>query len=115
MAVALWEGLFVLFRANDGPFLTEKLSKANTKRKRLRDSFNETRANENWPAYKRKRNLCVKIFRQNKRSFYAPLDPKDVSHSKRFWKTVKPLFSNKIQSRSCITYLENGIAESDEG
>ena len=66
-------------------------------------------------AYKRQRNLCVKILRQNKRSYYAQLDPKVVSDNKKFWKTVKRLFSNKIQSRSCITLLENGVAESDEG
>ena len=28
---------------------------------------------------------------------------------------MKPLFSNKIQSSSCITLLENGVVESDEG
>ena len=28
---------------------------------------------------------------------------------------MKPLFSNKIQSASCITLLENDVAESDEG
>ena len=65
--------------------------------------------------HKMKRNLCVKILRQNKRSYYAQLDPKVVSDNKRFWKTVIPLFSNKIQSSSCITLLENGVVESDEG
>ena len=28
---------------------------------------------------------------------------------------MKPLFSNKIQSASCITLLENAVVESDEG
>ena len=85
------------------------------KRTRLKNCFNKTRTNENWAAFKRQRNLCVKILRQNKRSYYAQLDPKVVSDNKRFWKTVKPLFSNKIQSSTCITLLENGIVESDEG
>ena len=102
-------------RANDGPFMTKELRKANMKRTRLKNRFNKTRTNENWAAYKRQRNLCVKILRQNKRSYYAQLDPKIVSDNKRFWKTVKPLFSNKIQSSSCITLLENGVVESDEG
>ena len=102
-------------RANDGPFMTKELRKANMKRTRLKNCFNKTRTNENWAAFKRQRNLCVKILRQNKRSYYAQLDPKVVSDNKRFWKTVKPLFSNKIQSSTCITLLENGIVESDEG
>ena len=102
-------------RANDGPFMTKELRKANMKRTRLKNCFNKTRTNENWAAFKRQRNLCVKILRQNKRSYYAQLDPKVVSDNKRFWKTVKPLFSNKIQSSTCIALLENGIVESDEG
>ena len=102
-------------RANDGPFMTKELRKANMKHTRLKNDFNKTRTNENWAAYKTQRNLCVKIFRQNKSSYYAQLDPKVVSDNKRFWKTVKPLFSNKIQSSSCITLLENGVVESDEG
>ena len=95
--------------------MTKELRKANMKRTWLKNSFNKTRTNENWAAYKRQRNLCVKILRQNKKSYYAQLDPKVVSDNKRFWKTVKPLFSNKIQSSSCITLLENGVVESDEG
>ena len=95
--------------------MTKELRKANMKRTRLKNCFNKTRTNENWAAFKRQRNLCVKILRQNKRSYYAQLDPKVVSDNKRFWKTVKPLFSNKIQSSTCITLLENGIVESDEG
>ena len=35
--------------------------------------------------------------------------------NKRFWKSVKPLFSNKIQSSSCVALLENGVVESDQG
>ncbi len=102
-------------RANDGPFMTKELRKANMRRTRLKNSFNKTRTSENWAAYKRQRNLCVNILRQNKRSYYAQLDPKIVNDNKRFWKTVKPLFSNKVQSSSCITLLENGVVESDEG
>ena len=102
-------------RHNDGPFMTKELRKANMKRTRLKNNFNKTRTNENWAAYRRQRNQCVKIFRQNKGSYYAQLDPKVFSDNKRFWKTVKPLFSNKIQSSSCITLLENGVVESDEG
>ena len=52
---------------------------------------------------------------QNKKSYHAQLDPKVVSDTKKFWKTVKLLFSNKIQSTSCIALLENDTVESDEG
>ena len=82
---------------------------------RLKNSFDKMRTNENRASYKKQRNLCVKILRQNKKSCYAQLDPKVVSDSKKFWKTVKPLFLNKIQSNSSITLIENDVLESDEG
>ena len=102
-------------RANDGPFMTRELRKAIMKRTRLKNSFNKMRTNENRAACKKQRNLCVKILRQNKKLYYAQLDPKVVSDNKKFWKTVKPLFSNKIQSSSSITLIENDVLESDEG
>ena len=46
--------------------------------------------------YNKKRNLCV-ITRKVKRSYYENLDLKDITDSKKFWATVKPLFSNKTQ------------------
>ena len=49
------------------------------------------------------------------KSYYAQFGPKVVSDNKKFWKTVKPLFSNKIQSTYCITLLEHDVVESDEG
>ena len=83
-------------RANDGPFMTKELRKANMKRTRLKNNFNKTRTNENWAAYKKQRNLCVKILRQNKRSYYAQLDPKVVGDNKRFWKT-SPCFQIRFK------------------
>ena len=81
---------------------------------RLKSIFNRTRANENWTAYERQKNLCVKILRQNKKTYYAQLDTKVVNENKKFWKTVKPLFSNKVQRCSSITLLEIGKVESTE-
>ena len=102
-------------RANVGPFVTNELRKAIMKRLNVKKKFNEIRANENRAAYKRQRNLCVRVLRQNEKSYYARLAPETVSENKKFWKTVKPLFSNEIQSASCITLLENAVVESDEG
>ena len=36
------------------------------------------------------------------------MDLKDINHSKKFWATVKPLFSNKIKSTEYIKIEENG-------
>ena len=84
------------------------------KRTRLKNRFNKNRTNENWTAFKKQRNFCVKLLRQNKRSYYNQLNPKIVSDNKKFWKTVKPLFSNKIQGSASITLLKNDVVESDD-
>ena len=69
-------------RANDGPFMTKELRKAIMKRTRLKNRFNKNKTNENWTAFQTQRNFCVKLLRQNKRSYYNRLDPKVVSDSK---------------------------------
>ena len=52
--------------------------------------------------------MCVSITRKAKRSYYENLDLKDITDNKKFWATVKPLFSNKIKSTEYITLEENG-------
>ena len=101
-------------RANDGPFMTKELRKAIMKRSRLKNKFNKCKTNENWIAFKKQRNFCVKLLRQSKKSYYSKLDPKVVSDNKQFWKTVKPLFSNKIHGTPCITLLEDNVVVSDD-
>ena len=58
--------------------------------------------------YNKQRNLCVSITRKAKRSYYENLDLKDITESKKFQATVKPLSSNKIKSTEYITLEENG-------
>ena len=70
-------------RANDDPFMTKELRKANMKRTRQRNRLNKNRTNENWTAFKKQRNVCFKLLRQ-KRSYHNRLDPKVVSGNKKF-------------------------------
>ena len=51
---------------------------------------------------------------QAKINYYGNLDVKDISVNRKFWKTVKPLFSNKIQTPSNITLLEGDELVSDD-
>ena len=49
----------------------------------------------------------MKILRQAKTSYYGNLDINSVTGNKRFWTTVKPLFTEKVQTSSSITLIEN--------
>ena len=42
------------------------------------------------------RNRCVSLHRKAKKSFYGNLNPWIVCDNKKFWKNVKPLFSEKV-------------------
>ena len=51
--------------------------------------------------------IFAKIFYKNtKKSFYKNLDEKQVSDNKVFWKTVNPIFSDKIVNSAKITLVE---------
>ena len=101
-------------RANDGPFMTKALRKAIMKRSCLRNRFNKNRTDDNKKAFKKQRNLCVKLLREAKRDYYANIDLKSLNDNRKFWKTVKPLFSGKIKTSSSVTLLENGELISDD-
>ena len=44
-------------------------------RSRLNNKYLKNRTTENFDAYKKQRNLCVKLFRKEKKAFYSNLQP----------------------------------------
>ena len=78
-------------------------------RSKLRNQFLKTKTQDSKTKYNKQRNVCVSITRKgSKRSYYENLDLKEIADSKKFWATVKPVFSNKIKSTEYITLAENG-------
>ena len=49
-------------------------------------------------AYIKQWNYCVSLLWKTKKDHYAILNEKDVADNKPFWRTVKPLLSDKIKS-----------------
>ena len=94
-------------RANDKPFMTRALRKAVMLRSRLRNRYNKDQTVENWNKFRKHRNSCVKLFRREKRNYYNNLDISLVTDNKKFWKTVKPFFSDKSQSKNKIVLIED--------
>ena len=52
--------------------------------------------------YNKQRIICVSLVKKAKRNYYENLDLNDINDNKKFWVTVKPLFSNKIKSADNI-------------
>ena len=57
-------------RTNEGPFMTKALRKAIMNRTHLRNRYKKDRTDENKKAFKKQRNLCVKLPREAKREYY---------------------------------------------
>ena len=47
-------------------------------------------------AYKKQRNYCISLMRENKKQFYGSLNVNRIADIKNFWRVVKPNFSHKI-------------------
>ena len=43
-----------------------------------------------------RRNLCVFLLRETKKSYCSTLNEKNLIDNRKFWKTVKPMLSNKL-------------------
>ena len=101
-------------RANDGPFMNRVLRKATMLRSRLKNRYNKSRSAEHSEVFRRQRNLCVNLFRKEKRNFYKNLNISDITDNKKFWKTVKSVLSDKGRSNSKITLIENDTIISND-
>ena len=75
-------------------------------RTRLWDRFLKNRSNRNRDLFRKQRNLCVSLLRKCKKDYFSNLNEKKITDNKRFWKTVKPLLSNKVQSSERINWTD---------
>lgn len=64
--------------------------------------------------YNKETNIYVSIFRQAKRLYFENVEFKNLSGSRKFQGTVKPLFSNKIRSKDSIALNEDDILTRNE-
>ena len=101
-------------RANNEPFMKKTLSKAIMNRSRLRNRFIKNPNATNQYNYKRQRNNMVNLLRREKKKYYENLDPHKNLDTKNFWKTVKPLFSDKNNMNGRITLIDQDDIISDD-
>ena len=71
-------------------------------RSRLRNKFLKTRSNEDKKAYNTQGNYCLTLVTKAKKDYYNNLDHENVTDDKTFWKSIKPLFSEKGSTHNKI-------------
>ena len=79
------------------------------KRSRLRNKFLNTKSYIDRKAYNKQHILCVSLISQEKKNFFNNISTRAITDNKMFWKTVKPLFTDKVQTKSKITLIEKRL------
>ena len=93
---------------NQMPFMTKSLSKEIMARSRLRNKYLKHKTEKNCLLYTQQSIKCVSLLRKTKINYYENLDEKQIKDNKKFWKTVKPLLSDKSINSDKIHLNENG-------
>ena len=70
-------------------------------RSKLKNAYLKNGCKRNKCAYTTQRNLCTKMVRNAKKEYYSNLNPSLITDNKNFWKSVKPLFSEKKRDYQC--------------
>ena len=89
-------------RANLGKFMTKGLLKAIMKFSRPRNKFLRDRTETSPKEYK-----CVNFLKKSKKDHFANFDINSVSDNRKFSQNVKPLFSNKVKTKTTAKLIEN--------
>ena len=86
--------------------MNNEISKTIIARTRLRNRFLKNRSNQNRDLFRKQRNLRLRLLRKSKKDYFSNLNEKQITNNKRFWKTVKPFLSNKVQSSERINLTD---------
>ena len=89
-------------RANDSPFITKDLRKLIMNRSRFKNVYIKNKTAENRENYRKLRNECVKMTKKAKKEYFNNINIKSLNDNKRFWKIIKPNFTNKNKTQKMI-------------
>ena len=101
-------------RANHKPYVTKAMRTAIMKRSELATKYRSNPTEENNKAFKKQKNFCNRLYKKERKKYYENLDIKKLTDNKEFWKTIKPLFSNRTKSTQKICLKEGDKIISDD-
>ena len=93
--------------AESTQILLHKAYRAIMLRSRRRYSFLKERYLKSKKSYNKQHNIWVKIFRKGEeRTLSKKINLSEITGNKKFWKTVSPLFDNKVKTNHKINIIE---------
>ena len=79
----------------------------------MRNKYLKEESADSKVVYDKQRNYYVNILRRTKKNYFANINIISITDNKKFWKTVKPLFSDKNSHKETINLAENDTILSD--
>ena len=64
-------------------------------RSRFYNAYLKTRNSKNWENYKKQLNFCANLLKKAKSEYFRNLNIKNLNDNEKFWKKIKPFFSDK--------------------
>ena len=77
-------------RANHAPYMSKALRKAIMRRSMFESKYLKNRNSENKEVYRKQKNYCSRLYKKERKKYYAKLDLKNITENNKFWRTVKP-------------------------
>ena len=103
-----------ILRANHKPYMTKVLRKAIMRRSALENKYYKSKSVEAKMLYKKQKNYTIKLMKIEKRKYFSNLKVNNFTDNRKFWNTVKPLFSNTGVTSQTITLVEGENVISDD-
>ena len=72
-----------------------------------RNTFIRKRSSKNCQNYKQQSNICSNILKSSKKKLFETQNINEITDSKKFWKTVKPFFTDKCKTTNIILTGKN--------
>ena len=90
-------------------FCYKYLHKTILLRSRLRNILLKETSLESKKAYNKKQNICVKMVKKAKEEHYQNISLSQITDNKKFWKTISPLFGNKVKTSQKVNLIKKNI------
>jgi ABC-type antimicrobial peptide transport system permease subunit len=100
-------------RANQKPYVTKEMRKAIMTRSQLQNKVYKY-GSEYSEALRKQKNYCNRLYKRERKNYYSNLNVNNVTDNKKFWNTMKPLFSDKGGVCDKIVLVENNEIISDD-
>ena len=103
-----------VIRANQKPYITKEMRKAIMLRSQMENRFYQYKTEEYKRALKKQRNYCNRLYKRERKRYYSKLNLNNINDNKKFWNTMKPLFSDKGGIKDNIVLVEGNKIISED-